>query len=145
MKAALRLPTVLLLVLGVGSAIALIVAATLAGWLPFAGLSDAIPATEVATPPATPAAPTTASRSTVPSAQSQLEWGPGVSAERILFGQSAAFSGPAQELGKNMNLGILAAFQEANRRTAASTAGSWSWCIAMMPTNLKPPSRTPRS
>lgn len=115
MKAALRLPTVLLLVLGVGGAIALIVAATLAGWLPFAGLGDAIPATEVATPPATPAAPTTASRSTVPSAQSQLEWGPGVSAERILFGQSAAFSGPAQELGKNMNLGILAAFQEANR------------------------------
>ena len=115
MKAALRLPTVLLLVLGVGGAIALIVVATLTGWLPFAGLGDAIPAIEVATSPATPAAPPTDSRSTAPNAQSQLEWGPGVSAERILFGQSAAFSGPAQELGKNMNLGILAAFQEANR------------------------------
>ena len=41
---------------------------------------------------------------------------PGVSAGRILFGQSAAFSGPAQDLGKNMRLGIEAAFLEANTR-----------------------------
>jgi len=41
---------------------------------------------------------------------------PGVSAERVLFGQSAAFSGPASELGLNMRLGIKAAFQEANER-----------------------------
>ena len=41
---------------------------------------------------------------------------PGVSAKRILFGQSAAFSGPAQDLGKNMRLGIEAAFLEANTR-----------------------------
>ena len=34
--------------------------------------------------------------------------------DRILFGQSAAFSGPASELGKNMRLGILAAFAEVN-------------------------------
>ena len=40
----------------------------------------------------------------------------GVSDERILFGQSAAFSGPAQELGKNMQLGILAAFDEVNKQ-----------------------------
>jgi len=39
---------------------------------------------------------------------------PGVSAERVLFGQSAAFSGPASELGLNMRLGSQAAFQEAN-------------------------------
>ena len=39
-----------------------------------------------------------------------------ISNHRILFGQSAAFSGPAQELGKNMRLGIQAAFAEANRR-----------------------------
>ncbi len=32
----------------------------------------------------------------------------------ILFGQSAAFSGPAQELGRNMRLGIEAAFHEVN-------------------------------
>ena len=40
----------------------------------------------------------------------------GVSQQRILFGQSAAFSGPAQELGKNMRRGIQAAFAEANRQ-----------------------------
>ena len=39
---------------------------------------------------------------------------PGVSDDRVLFGQSAAFSGPAQELGRNMRLGIEAAFHEAN-------------------------------
>ena len=39
----------------------------------------------------------------------------GVTPEGILFGQSAAFSGPAQELGINMRLGIQAAFAEANR------------------------------
>ena len=38
----------------------------------------------------------------------------GVSVERILFGQSAAFSGPAAELGRGMRLGIQAAFKEAN-------------------------------
>ena len=41
---------------------------------------------------------------------------PGVTADRILFGQSAAFSGPAEELGRNMRLGIEAAFNEANRK-----------------------------
>ena len=40
----------------------------------------------------------------------------GVSDTRILFGQSAAFAGPAQELGRNMRLGIQAAFQEVNER-----------------------------
>ncbi|MYE47588.1 MAG: ABC transporter substrate-binding protein, partial [Chloroflexi bacterium] len=39
---------------------------------------------------------------------------PGVSEDRILFGQSAAFNGPAQELGRNMRIGISAAFAEAN-------------------------------
>ena len=41
---------------------------------------------------------------------------PGVSDERVIFGQSAAFSGPAQELGRNMRLGIEAAFHEINQR-----------------------------
>ena len=41
---------------------------------------------------------------------------PGVSSGRVLFGQSAAFSGPAQDLGRNMRLGIEAAFDEANAR-----------------------------
>lgn len=39
-----------------------------------------------------------------------------LSDDRILFGQSAAFSGPAQELGKDMRLGIQAAFAEANKQ-----------------------------
>ena len=41
---------------------------------------------------------------------------PGVTDHRILFGQSAAFSGPAQELGTDMRLGIETAFGEANAR-----------------------------
>ena len=41
---------------------------------------------------------------------------PGVAADRVLFGQSAAFTGPAQELGRNMRLGIQAAFHEVNQR-----------------------------
>ena len=38
---------------------------------------------------------------------------PGVSDDAILFGQSAALSGPAMELGSGMELGIRAAFNEA--------------------------------
>ena len=45
--------------------------------------------------------------STAPAAQ-------GVFDDRVLFGQSAAFTGPAQGLGNEMRLGIQAAFQEAN-------------------------------
>ncbi len=41
---------------------------------------------------------------------------PGVFDDRVVFGQSAAFSGPAQELGINMRLGIMAAFEEVNRQ-----------------------------
>ena len=40
---------------------------------------------------------------------------PGVSEDRVLFGQSAAFSGPAQALGRGMRLGVRAAFEERNR------------------------------
>ena len=40
----------------------------------------------------------------------------GVSDERILFGQSAALTGPAEDLGLNMRLGIEASFHEANQR-----------------------------
>lgn len=39
---------------------------------------------------------------------------PGVSESQILFGQSAAFEGPAAALGRGMNLGIKAAFSEVN-------------------------------
>jgi len=39
----------------------------------------------------------------------------GISEDGIIFGQSAALSGPAQGIGANMRLGILAAFDEVNR------------------------------
>jgi ABC-type branched-subunit amino acid transport system substrate-binding protein len=38
----------------------------------------------------------------------------GVSADRIVFGQSAALEGPSAFLGQEMRAGILAAFEEAN-------------------------------
>ena len=41
---------------------------------------------------------------------------PGVSDTQVLFGQSAAFSGPAQALGHGMRLGIQAAFNEQNQK-----------------------------
>ena len=59
------------------------------------------PATETTQPTATVPAPTGGTR--------------GVTDASVLFGQSAAFSGPARELGINMRLGIEAAFAEANR------------------------------
>ena len=40
----------------------------------------------------------------------------GIEENRIIFGQSAAFSGPAGELGKDMRLGIESAFEEVNTR-----------------------------
>lgn len=39
----------------------------------------------------------------------------GIHADSIVFGQSAALTGDAMALGTNMNLGIRAAFEEANR------------------------------
>ena len=41
---------------------------------------------------------------------------PGVNDNRILFGQSAVFSGPASELGLNLKTGIEVAFDEANQK-----------------------------
>jgi len=40
---------------------------------------------------------------------------PGVSADKIVFGQAAALTGPAAALGTGMREGILAAFAEANK------------------------------
>ena len=61
-------------------------------------------------PTATPDAPT----APTPTEESTSGPEPGVFDDRILFGQSAAFSGPAQQLGLDMRLGIRAAFNEAN-------------------------------
>lgn len=49
-----------------------------------------------------------------PSPARAAEGIPGVTEDRILFGQSAALSGPAAALGQGMRLGILAAFEESN-------------------------------
>ncbi len=49
-------------------------------------------------------------------AQEKIRTVPGVYSDRIVFGQSAALSGPAGELGKGMQAGILSAFKEVNDR-----------------------------
>ena len=62
----------------------------------------------------TPSSPVVLPTSTVVEVAPVSPGGTGVSDSRVLFGQSAAFSGPAQELGMNMRLGIQAAFREVN-------------------------------
>jgi len=42
--------------------------------------------------------------------------GPGVYSDKIIFGQTAALDGPAAALGRGMNLGISAAFAQANKQ-----------------------------
>ena len=100
MKPGLLLSTGSRRVAGVLGVIAFIVTAALAGC--------SGPEQGPAAAPSTPEAPR----------QGAVQGGgvPGVSSQRVLFGQSAAFSGPASELGANMKQGILAAFDEANRQ-----------------------------
>ena len=79
----------------------------------------ALSETPAAGPPAAtaPESATTApaTDSGAPAAASASGAAPGVFDDRVLFGQSAAFSGPAAELGLGMKRGILAAFEEINR------------------------------
>lgn len=49
--------------------------------------------------------------SNAPAGRAQVD---GVTPDRVLFGQSAAFTGPAGELGKEFRAGILSAFEDAN-------------------------------
>ena len=65
---------------------------------------------------AAPADPALESGVSAPQPAAAAEAIPGINVDRVLFGQSAAFSGPAQELGLGMQRGIQAAFQEANDR-----------------------------
>ena len=61
--------------------------------------------------------PTPASAGTVPAAAAPAvedHVNTGVSEKLVLFGQSAAFTGPAQALGHAMRMGIEAAFHERN-------------------------------
>ena len=89
------------LLFGVRSAVALSLAVALIGCVQSSQPTE-VGDSRVLTP-----VPTTAA----PSAESF-----GVYDTRIVLGQSAAFSGPAQELGSSMKLGIEAAFDEVNRR-----------------------------
>ncbi len=97
MGLARRLPAALPVGRGAWVALALAVSLTLAA------CTGSEEPTVVATPTQAPPTPTVD-----PSE-------PGVSDGRVLFGQSAAFTGPAAELGSGMRLGIEAAFDEANR------------------------------
>ena len=88
--------------LGIGGGVSLTVIFSLAAWF-FLGVTEetgaaAGPTVTAPTPTATPP-----------------DRAPGVSDNAILFGQSAAFTGPAQELGKDMRRGIEAAFFEVNQ------------------------------
>ncbi len=95
-----RLPLILTL--------ALLLAVGLAACSSEPSISMSEPALSSTTPGLAETAPTTPRPGLSPTA--------GVTDDRILFGQSAAFSGPAQELGLNMRLGIQAAFHEVNQR-----------------------------
>ena len=90
--------------LGVAGAVTLALSVGTAGCSIFTGTDDETPTPEVEVVPGTGSDET-------PIAQT-----PGVHGDRVLFGQSAAFTGPAQELGRNMRLGIQAAFHEINER-----------------------------
>ncbi len=75
--------------------------------------SEDATATRAPTPSAT--APPSSARPAEPGPADGSGETSGVSDERVLFGQSAAFSGPAQGLGRDMRHGIAAAFLEVNR------------------------------
>ena len=106
MKGIPRLPTDILFVLGIGGAVALVVAVSLGVWF-FLGGTDSVPSGGKVNG-AEKSAPGLEGRSS-PAVEM------GISGQRVLFGQSAAFSGPAQELGTSMERGIEAAFHEVNR------------------------------
>ena len=90
-------------------AVAALIAVTAAAGLSACSDAESDPAASGVRAESTVAAP---ARPTVPDA---LNDETGVYPDRVVFGQSAALSGPAAELGVGMRLGILAAFEEANR------------------------------
>ena len=86
-------------------------AIVLAGLLAACSSSEAPPATPTQT-----ASPATGSPTPTPAASPDVSGETsGVFSDRVVFGQSAAFSGPAEGLGTDMRHGITAAFLEANR------------------------------
>ena len=103
-----KLPTDILFVLGIGSTIALALGVILGVWFFTGGIEDVVDGSE--SDLAVESTPTSTAAANIPMAPMET----GITDQRVLFGQSAAFSGPAQELGRNMERGIQAAFHEAN-------------------------------
>ena len=90
--------------LGVAGAVTLALSVGSIGCSIFDGTDEETPTPEVSTVP------------TPNSGEAPNDQQSGDAADSVLFGQSAAFTGPAQELGRNMRLGIQAAFHEVNQR-----------------------------
>ena len=97
----------ILFVLGIGGAVGVTVAVSLGVWFLLSGPQE--------TPKGSGDDGTVAQQGT-PVAKITSLSSIGISGQRILFGQSAAFTGPAQELGKSMRRGIEAAFHEVNQK-----------------------------
>ena len=108
MRLWLGLSAVAVLALGIVGVAIIAVFGSIAGWNPFDRSSSIQPDPSLAAEVGQGA---NSIETRIPSAM-----GSGVSDESIVFGQSAAFSGPAKELGTNMRMGIEAAFSEVNRR-----------------------------
>ena len=102
MKRAHRLPTAPLFNAMMRVIGGFVVAAILVGCSPPAQDGESVVAEATATPET--------------AADASQSAAPGVTDDQILFGQSAAFSGPAEELGTNMEFGIRAAFHEVNQK-----------------------------
>ena len=77
--------------------------------------------------PSAASSPGTAS--VAPATADNRQASPGVYDDRVVFGQSAAFSGPAQALGQAMRMGIEAAFNE--RNAAGGVHGRMLELVAM--------------
>ncbi|MYB06440.1 MAG: ABC transporter substrate-binding protein [Gemmatimonadetes bacterium] len=75
------------------------------------------------------AAPSPETASVAPATADNMQASPGVYDDRVVFGQSAAFSGPAQALGQAMRMGIEAAFNE--RNAAGGVHGRMLELVAM--------------
>ena len=100
-----QLPTDVLFVLGIGGGVALTIAFSLGVWFFLGGTDASQNGARING---------AAERMPTPEGSILRPVETGISDQRVLFGQSAAFSGPAQELGRDMGRGIEAAFHEVN-------------------------------
>ncbi len=106
MKGLPRVPTDILFVFGIVGGVLGTFAVSMLIWV-FLGRVDT-------TGSVAPLDPDLESTSTPAATAPPVMMESGVADNSVTFGQSAAFSGPARELGINMQRGILAAFEEVN-------------------------------